>query len=176
VDNVPEIDGHIWCPCVGDGSLTSRLLHHKPTLTFFTNDIDVNRRADHHGDATKLDTWLSMLMQDENAPDWIIENPPFNCELPIVKLAYNTATIGVIVMARISFTEPTKDKRDKKTGKITSHGRGPWLSEHPYQKRITLERYSFTGNGKSDSTTTDWLIWSKVPLSGPFGISAHGYK
>ena len=62
-----------------------------------------------------------------------------------------------------AFTEPTAT-------------RGLWLARHPYDKRITLERYSFTGTGKTDSATTDWLVWAKDPLAKPFGVSAHGYR
>jgi hypothetical protein len=29
-----------------------------------------------------------------------------------------------------------------------------------------MPRYSFTGNGKSDSVTTAWMIWSRIPLTG----------
>lgn len=110
VDNCPEISGHIWCPCVGDGSLSNQLALRLPELTFFTNDIDNNCAAHHHGDATDYHTWISMLTADDLAPDWIIENPPFNSELAILEHAYTVATCGVIFMARISFTEPTHDR------------------------------------------------------------------
>jgi hypothetical protein len=39
-----------------------------------------------------------------------------------------------------------------------------------------LERYSFTGDGRSDSASTEWLVWAKVHIAGPFGITAYGYK
>ena len=163
VDNLPELSGSVWCPCVGDGSIVRRLRERRPDLgPFVTNDIDPSKEADVHLDATSAWTWATMA-EDDAPPDWVIENPPFNVEMEILKHAYEAARVGVAFMARISFAEPTKD-------------RGPWLAAHPYQKRITLERYSFTGNGKSDSATTDWLIWSKVPLAPPFGVAAHGYR
>src|SRR5262245_7386052 len=39
VDNLPELSGTVWCPCVGDGSLMRRLLELRPDLKFITNDI-----------------------------------------------------------------------------------------------------------------------------------------
>lgn len=169
VDNLPELGGSVWCPCVGDGSLLRRLQERRPELgPFVTGDIDETKAADCHGDATKAETWAEMLRAND-APDWIVENPPFNVELDILMHAFEAARVGVAFMARVSFCEPT-------AGNARFPPRGPWLSAHPYQKRITLERYSFTGDGSTDSATTDWLVWSKAPLSGPFGISAYGYK
>ena len=69
------------------------------------------------------------------------------------------------MLSRVSFAEPTLK-------------RGPWLSVHPHDQRIVLERCSYTGNGKSDSTTTEWLIYARdwKILTPPFGISAFGYR
>ena len=162
-DNLPELAGSICCPCVGDGSLMERLKSNRPDIgPFVTNDIDPQRKADVCGDATKPETW-QLLLSKAGGIDWVVENPPFNAEYQILQQAYHTARLGVIFMARISFAEPTRE-------------RGPWLAKHPYDKRITLERYSFTGNGKSDSATTDWLVWAKVPIAKPFGMSAYGYR
>lgn len=167
VDHLPELAGVVWCPCVGDGSLMRALDIRLPDLQFVTNDIDVTKRADFYYDAATADGWNRMLDAATALglprPDWVVENFPFNLEARILPYACEAARCGVAAMARVSFCEPTKD-------------RGPWLSEHPYDKRITLERHSFTANGKTDSTTTDWLIWAKVPLAGPFGISAYGYR
>ncbi len=159
VDNLAELSGTVFCPCVGDGSLMRRLSDRLPDLRFVTNDIDTNREADFHFDATVRAHWH----QAERLADWVIENPPFNVEIEILKHAFRFSRLGVVFMSRVSFAEPTKD-------------RGPWLAQHPYQKRITLERHSFTGNGSTDSATTDWLVWAKIPLVGPFGISAYGYR
>jgi hypothetical protein len=164
VDNLPELSGMVWCPTVGDGSLMRRLQERLPDLVFLTNDIDPTKDADFHVDAATADGWNQMLTRTIlGTPDWVVDNFPFNVEARILPYALEAARCGVVAMARVSFCEPVK-------------ARGPWLKEHPYQKRITLERYSFTGNGKSDSTTTDWLVWAKVPIAGPFGISAYGYK
>lgn len=163
VDHLPELDGIIWCPTVGDGSLMRRLKERRPDLIFVTNDIDVTKNAQHHVDAATADGWNQMLEVHTLGPDWVVDNFPFNVEAQILQYAVQAARRGVVAMARVSFCEPTKD-------------RGPWLRDHPYQKRITLERHSFTGDGKSDSTTTDWLVWAKCQIAGPFGISAYGYR
>lgn len=165
VDNLPELQqgGTVIFPCIGDGSLMKHLAKRCPALRLHvSNDIDKSRNATFHYDATLPSAW-SIMTAWCDCPDWVIENFPFNVEHLILPHALQYARKGVVAMARVSFTEPTKN-------------RGPWLAQHPYQKRITLERHSFTGNGKTDSATTDWLVWAKIPLSGPFGISAYGYR
>lgn len=162
VDHLPELCGTVLCPCVGDGSLARRLSERRPDLLIITNDIDVSKHADSHLDATVQSHW-NRIGACSDLINWVVENPPFNVEIDILKHAYVYSQCGVVFMSRISFTEPTKE-------------RGPWLSTYPYDKRITLERHSFTGNGHTDSATTDWLVWSKIPLAGPFGISAFGYR
>lgn len=168
VDHLPELSGCIWCPTVGDGSLMRQLQKRRPDLgPFVTNDIDPSKDAMFHADATLSQTWTAMLAHF-SAPDWIVDNPPFNVEIDIVKHAYEVARGGVVFMARVSFPEGTKD--------VKKRPRGPWLSKHPRIKQIALERYSFTGDGSSDSTTTEWLVWTKVPVSNPGGFTAFGYK
>jgi excisionase family DNA binding protein len=124
--------------------------------------VDLAKAADYHLDATCVESWDTMV-RDKGRPDWIVTNPPFAVELAILQHAVEIAIHGVVMMGRVSFTEPTAT-------------RGLWLARHPYDKRITLERYSFTGTGKTDSATTDWLVWAKDPLAKPFGVSAHGYR
>jgi hypothetical protein len=64
--------------------------------------------------------------------------------------------VGVAMMLRLSFEEPTAHVNP----------RGPFLEANPLTRKLVMPRYSFTGNGNSDSVTTAWMIWSKVPLSG----------
>lgn len=163
-DHLPELQsGLVFCPTVGDGSLMRQLEKNRPRLSFVTNDLDPSREADFHLDATRLSSWATMVRAVGARPDWVVDNPPFNVEIDIAKYAYEAARLAVILMARISFIEGTK-------------ARGPWLAAHPRTKQIALERYSFTGNGKSDSSTTEWLVWSKVPIANPGGHTAFGYK
>jgi hypothetical protein len=141
--------------------LLHRLMVYLPWVRFVTNDIDDARKATFHLDATKWVSWQAF--QSEGPFDWVIENPPFGQAIGILRHATSVARSGVACMARVSFTEPTRE-------------RGEWLAAHPYQKRVTMERYSFTGNGKTDSATTDWLVWAKGPIAGPFGVVATGYR
>ena len=162
-DHLPELAGVVWECCVGDGSLLARLRENRPDLdAVVTNDLDATKPASYHLDATRAETWAT-LMFDHDRPDWIITNPPFSAAFPILQHAVAIARQGVVIMARLSFMEPTQS-------------RGPWLAAHPCDKRITLERYSFTENGKSDNVTTEWLVWARVPLAGPANVSAFGYK
>lgn len=177
VDHLPELReaASIWCPCAGDGSIVRRFQQRGIGASFVTNDIDEAQGADFSLDATKPETWATMAGESLGYPDWVVENPPFNAEIDILRHAYEAARIGVVFMSRVSFAEPTDATQHQ--GKPCSP-RGPWLSAHPYAKRITLERYSFTGNGKSDSATTDWLVWAKpgIVIAPPFGVSAYGYR
>jgi hypothetical protein len=163
VDHLPDLRGAIWCPCVGDGSLMRRLRERRPDLTtWVTNDLDATKPADYHLDARRREAWDRMLAE-HGRPDWVVENPPFSDELAIAQHALEYARLGVVFMARISFSEGTRD-------------RGPWLSTHPRAKHIVLERYSFTANGKCDNTTTEWLVWAKVPIASPGVVTTFGYK
>ncbi len=104
-----QIAGTVLECCVGDGSLAKQLSH----CQVITNDIDTNRLADFHLDATAADSW-----QKFPACDWVVTNPPFNCAMPILKLAHEHARFGVVMLLRLSFLEPT----------IL---RGPWLASTP---------------------------------------------
>jgi len=55
----------------------------------------------------------------------------------------------VAMLLRLSFLEPT--------AKVNP--RGPWLAECPPSRLIVLPRCSYTGDGRTDSVTTAWMIW-----------------
>lgn len=151
LDHVPEIGGTVLESCAGDNSITN-VLRYEGGLSVQTNDINPARNADHCGCASDL-LWLKGL-----EPDWVITNPPYAMPLctNIVFASISFARVGVAMMLRISFEEPT--------AKVNP--RGPFLESHPLTRKLVMPRHSFTGNGKSDSATTAWMIWSKVPLSG----------
>jgi hypothetical protein len=164
VDHLPELSGEVWCPTVGDGALSRQLLRRLPHLAVtLTNDIELGVQATHHLDATLAKSWMLWRQSRGRAPNWIVENPPFNVAIDILKHAFPIAIVGVAFLTRISFVEATRD-------------RGPWLATHPRQLQVALERYSFTGDGKSDLATCEWLVWSKIPLSNRGGYTAYGYK
>lgn len=83
--------------------------------------------------------------------------------LQIVARAYEAARVGIAMMLRLSFKEPT--------AKVNP--RGPWLILNPLTRELVMPRHSFTGNGKSDSVTTAWMIWAKRPLAGPPMLSLY---
>jgi hypothetical protein len=190
VDYVPEIKGNICFPCIGDGSLLNALLKqrkdgsyifHPGNTPIITNDINTDRFATTHGDARLPVTWQNMREHldphngDPDTFDWAIENPPFNIEIDILMEAYKHVRYGVIFMSRLSFVEPVGSQKRKG---VMSTPRGPWLKEHPIFKQVVLERYSFTGDGASDSVTTAWNVWLKpgVTISNPGVFSAYGYR
>ena len=145
------ITGLVLEPCAGDGSLANEL-RLASDARVVTNDIDVSRLADYHFDASDY-RLFDRIEADIGPIDWVVTNPPYampRCT-QIVRLAVERARVGVAMMLRISFREPT--------AKVNP--RGPFLSTHPISRLLTLPRYSFTGNGKSDSATTEWAIWLK---------------
>ena len=84
---------------------------------------------------------------------WIITNPPYSsltC-LGIAQEALRYSKIGVALLLRLSFLEPTR----------SAGSRGDWLKDNPPDRLIVLPRYSYTRNGKTDSVTTAWHIWLK---------------
>lgn len=171
--HVPEIGGRILEPCSGLGAIAS-ILTAEGGLSVSTNDIDPRRPAAFHLDAVQPESWAAFGLVD-----WVVSNTPYvgHLCLPIVRLAVEHASVGVALMLRLSFLEPTaKGQRRRRTrsGRIilASEPRGPWLAEHPLSRLLVLPRYSFTGTG-TDSVTTAWMIWSRTPLTGTAHVSVH---
>ena len=131
------ISGRVIEPCVGDGSL-ARVFS---DCHVFTNDIDTQRIADCYQDATKAEAWRHFP-----TADWAVTNPPFNSALPILQHAREHALIGVVMLLRLSFLEPTEL-------------RSTWLATNPPDKQIVLPRWSYKQNGSTDSVTTGWYVW-----------------
>lgn len=151
-----KISGRVYEPCVGDHSIGSVLAD--AGLHVISNDIDSSKAASHHFDASTEAAWTCL----REPVDWVVTNPPYTAPLPmeILKRALTHARVGVALMLRISWLEPTKDPK--------KHPRGPFLSERPPDMYLVMPRHSFTGNGSSDSATTAWMIWSRYsePLRG----------
>jgi hypothetical protein len=58
------------------------------------------------------------------------------------------------LLLRLSFLEPTFERQDL-------------LIDNPPDAMIVLPRYSFTGDGKSDSVTCAWMVWGEdIPYDG----------
>ena len=154
--NVPEIKGRIVEPCSGDNSIVKVMHDYLPGKidSMITNDIDPETPAAMHMDATGRAFWELVAPRC----DWAVSNTPYDMPtcLEIVQHAVTYAKVGVALMLRLTFLEPTD----------TRHPRGPWLADHPVSRLLVLPRYSFTGNGKSDSVTTAWFVWSRKRLVG----------
>lgn len=155
---VPEIGGTILEPCSGDQSIARELA---AVGLVFTNDIDPAARAAWHLDAAEPDVYATV----SPGFDWIITNPPYSMPTctRIVAQSIAAARVGVAMMLRISFLEPT----------AYVNPRGPFHEANPPTRMLVMPRHSFTGNGKSDSATTAWMIWAKVPLTGPPMLSLY---
>jgi len=132
------IKGVIFECCAGDGAIVNPFV--EDGLVVVTNDIDPKLHCNFQRDAKE-----ASLFSEVNA-DWVVSNPPFSEAFPIVKNAVESAKIGVAMLLRLSFLEPTYE-------------RGEWLQANPPQALIVLPRISFTGDGKTDSVTTAWFIW-----------------
>lgn len=143
------IGGLVLECCAGDHSIANEL--RAAGLTVETNDINLTRKARFHFDASDPALYEAFRIRWGQYPDWVVTNPPY--KMPtctnIVANAINHAQEGVAMMVRLSFREPTS--------KVNP--RGPFLERNPISRALTLPRYSFTGDGGKDSTTTEWLIW-----------------
>lgn len=137
-----QISGSVLECCVGDGSLSKMF----PDCSVSTNDIDPDRIADFHLDAAAVDSW-----QQFPKVDWVVTNPPFNAAMPILRMAHAHARFGVVMLLRLSFMEPTKEREG-------------FLSTAPPQRQIILPRWSYKQNGSTDSVTTAWFVWQKSQL------------
>lgn len=136
----------IFEPCVGDGAIARELQQRGHRVS--TNDLDTSRAADVHFDAT--DVWPLMVTIER--PDWVITNPPFSAAYRILRRAIASAS-SVAMLLRLSFLEPTQERE-------------AFLVEEPPNLLIVLPRYSFTGDGKTDSVTSAWMIWSRHVSNG----------
>jgi hypothetical protein len=157
LDRVPEIQGHHWIlePCSGQRDIAD-ILDARLGRQTMTNDLDIRMPAAYHLDATKRETWD--LWSTGFMADWVITNPPFNAAHQIVPQAVKFARVGVAMLLRLSWLEPTADRED-------------FLSGYPPSQMIVLPRYSYTGNGKTDSVTSAWMIWHKQTPDDDGGIS-----
>jgi hypothetical protein len=128
-------------PCAGRGAISEAL--ENSGIWVVTNDKFEG------GHDFKLDA-KDKHLYGAIRPDLVITNPPFNEAYPILLAALAAPTVrSVILLLRLSFLEPTYE-------------RGKFLGENPPSHLIVLPRYSFTGDGKTDSVTCAWMIWERI--------------
>ena len=125
-------------PCSGTGGISNVLTDRFTRVS--TNDIDDSVDAGIHVD------YLSVPVGWFPKYDWVITNPPFSLAIDFLKKAREETRVGVAMLLRLSFLEPTRD-------------RGYYLSNNQPNHVIVLPRISFTGDSKTDSVTTAWMVW-----------------
>lgn len=139
----------IFDPCCGKEHPTYKAFGDKNKIV--ENDIDRDVIAHYHSDATYDGVWLNY--PDEFLQHWTITNPPFNKSLlPIVNNALQFSSEGVAMLLRLSFLEPTKNRReilgDNLWGKTLK-------AVYPVNPR---PQFDPSKNG-TDSCTVAWFIW-----------------
>jgi len=145
-----EISGTVLESCAGDGGVAKVIDGHGRDVIL--NDLSYHDAPVFDGHtAFALGAEDRMLYRMCGPVDWVVTNPPYQMPLcrDIVAQAVKHARVGVAMLLRLSFLEPT--------AKVNP--RGPWLERHPPTRILILPRYSYTQDGKSDSCTTAWMIW-----------------
>ncbi|MBD2535953.1 hypothetical protein H6G97_44160 [Nostoc flagelliforme FACHB-838] len=143
------LSGVIGEPCVGDGAIASLLQAWPYTERIWTNDIDADKPADYHLDATLSQSWDSLP-----ECDWICTNPPYSeFAAPIIKNAFAKARVGVAAFLLTSFLEPCDDRAD-------------FLQQHPPSLVLILPRFCFRKDKRgsrwaTDNITISCFVWDK---------------
>ena len=151
-------------PCAGHNAITkvledSNYVVHPYDLTWFdTGGFSTS-------DATQELFWSER--KKAHAIYWTVTNPPFSLAEKIIPLAYEYSEVGIAMLLRLSYLEPTK-------------GRADWLKEHAdnlYKVIPVNPRVRFRADTKgTDSITCAWFCWSKyhswhkLGLSSPFSF------
>ena len=138
-----SIIGHIVEPCNGKGHISNILKNNCLHVT----TSDIIEGSDYQGDA-RSDLHFERIIREKGNIDWIITNVPFKDALPIIKTSRKHAK-HLAILVRLSFLEPTYDRQY-------------FLQTDPPTMIIVCPRSSFTGDGKTDSVTTAWLIWGLI--------------
>lgn len=141
------VGGSVMEPCVGDGAIL-RAIPENADINWVTNDIVARDPMvpEFLLDARNRESW--QRFQDFDHLASCITNPPFDVAFDIAEQAYGHVDLGLALLLRLSWLEPTDD-------------RGPWLAAHPPTSLVVMPRHDFRGNGKTDSVTSAWFIWDK---------------
>lgn len=143
LDRIGVQDMNVFEPCVGQGHMSNVLK--KFAKGMHTNDLNPDVFADYHLDATKEESWK--IFTDKQDIDFVVTNPPDSKAYEILKNALAYSEVGVAMYLRLSFLEPCRD-------------RAGFLSSNPPKGLLVMPRVSFTGDGKTDSMTRAWMIWT----------------
>jgi hypothetical protein len=144
------IHGHVLECCAGLSAITNVLSENLIRPTWLPTDphIIVTENEPYQDSLTatwRLDATQPASWSTWGYYDWIVSNPPFVHANTIVPLAVAHARIGVAMVLRLSWFEPTEE-------------RAAFLKAHP-PAVIVLPRHDFRGNGQTDSVTSAWFVW-----------------
>ena len=159
----PEIGGRsLGDPACGDGRM-ARLLAPR-FQRMYLNDISPDVQADTH---------LDLVDAVKRAPgpvDWWVSNLPFFAAGDGARACLDSAVVGFALLVRCTFLEtcgPSHVCRKAAKGKpaipcdlrrCLRNGR-KWLPGLPPTRILSIPRFSFTGDGKSDSAPSWWFLW-----------------
>jgi len=146
--------GRAFEPCAGRGKIVQVLT--TTGLRLATNDLlaptpwqQSDVRLDMLMDARKPEPYETAVRVLGGPLDWIITNPPFNQGIAILKEAYKHAEVGLAFFLRVSFLEPIEE-------------RAWFLVAHPPDFVYNLPRFSWDGDGNTDSNHCCWFVWYKA--------------
>jgi hypothetical protein len=149
--HVPALVGAtVLEPCAGRNAIAAVL--READCVVETNDLDPRHPTTWHWDARDPAPWET-LRQLGVRFDWVVTNPPFTAAFDVLRHAWAAADVGVALLLRKTFLEPTE-------------GRGAWLAAHPPARLVGLPRHPFRGDG-TDMVSCDWCVWQRAPVVGP---------
>lgn len=155
--------GHVGEVCAGQMDMANVLRGVSSVSRVWTNDITPYPGLDFVSDATKSGSAVW-----QRPYGWVVTNPPFNVAYDVLRQAWDHTSVGVAMLLRLSFLEPVggryEDEGDEEPCFFwPDNGRGEWLkaNENDLSHLIIFgsPRPSFTGNGRTDSTTVAWMVW-----------------
>lgn len=146
-------DKVIFDPCCG--------MRH-PTLQAFKgnnkiveNDSDLDVLSNYHFDSSIGLNWYECKdLKSIGWSDWVITNPPYNKDLlPILNNALNFSSEGVAMLLRLTFLEPSKNRREVLTDELWGKSLKAVYPVNP--------RPQFDPSKKgTDNVTVAWFIWA----------------
>lgn len=144
------LTGSIFEPCAGEDKAIVKQFSH--THNVHTNDLFYSN-ADMQLDMTRDLSWRDVY-RELGKVDWVITNPPYNCQQPIIRNAVEFAEVGVAMLLRVTADEMV----------MGDHERSQWWAENPEALQIKLPRFSFAKSSKTGKWTTDsaycqWVVW-----------------
>ena len=141
-------------PCAGGGAIARALVAGPGMSTNrYVYKMDIDRTHTVHAVAD-----ASTVQVPERMRSWdVVTNPPYVDSLPLRILENLHVRQGMrcAFLLRLSWLEPTPVGSPKR-GILP---RREFMRDHPPSRVIVLPRFSYTGDGKSDSVTCFWGCW-----------------